>query len=168
MPSKACVVEPPSFSLHVFLVQPHVALWRTLFTFPFWLIALAAECIVLDGCQQWSLWSVFPVLYLLAWKELKKHRCFSVEWAGRHCMCRSNLLLGFFPSSVAFKLRTNETVEFETCFTSHKQSLDIGMHRLFQPIESSEVPVCVFAFLICKSEIIILIFSLLRALLSGF
>lgn len=111
MPSSSCVVEPLPFSLHVFLVQPYVALWRPLFTFPFWLAALAAECIVLDGCQH-TLWSVFPVLYLMTWKQLKKHRCFSVGWAGRCSVYRSNLLVGFLPFSVAFKISSIETTEY--------------------------------------------------------
>ena len=139
MPSKPCVVEPLPFSLHVFLVEPHVALWRPLFTFPFWLITLACRVPCFGWLSAQSLWSVFPVLYLLAWKQLKKCRCFSVEWAGRYSVYRSNLLLGFALFSVAFKIRTSETVEYGSSFTSHKQSKEVSMHRLFQPTDSLEV-----------------------------
>lgn len=63
-----------------------------------------------------SLWSVFPVLYLMAWKQLKKHRCFFVGWAGRCSVYRSNLLLGFSPFSVALKISSIETAEYERFF----------------------------------------------------
>lgn len=173
MPSSSCVVEPLPFSLHVFLVQPYVALWRPLFTFPFWLAALAAECIVLDGCQH-TLWSVFPVLYLMTWKQLKKHRCFSVGWAGRCSVYRSNLLVGFLPFSVAFEISSIETTEygrlfFFVCFfASCKQSKEVDMHQLFQHVFGSP-SLCILAFLLCKEKKYWYLLSLfLRTLGSGF
>lgn len=136
MPSSSCVVKPLPFSLHVFLVQPNVTLWRPLFTFPFWLIALAAECIVLDGFQH-SLWSLFPVLYLLAWKQLKKCRCFFTEWAGRCSVYRSSLLLGFSPYSVALKVSSTLQYKF-LCFFFFQQVLNsVDVHQFLQHVFGS-------------------------------
>lgn len=147
MPSSSCVVKPLPFSLHVFLVQPNVTLWRPLFTFPFWLIALAAECIVLDGFQH-SLWSLFPVLYLLAWKQLKKCRCFFIEWAGRHSVYRFSLLLGFSPCSVALKVSSGLQYKVFFLSTSFKQSkVDV---RQFLQFVFGSLCLCELAFLICK------------------
>lgn len=120
IPSSSCVVKPLPFSLHVFLVQPNVTLWRPLFTFPFWLIALAVECIVLDGFQH-SLWSLFPVLYLLAWKQLKKCRCFFHRVSWEMFYLQIQFATSFSPYSVALKISSRLQCKVFFLSTSFKQ-----------------------------------------------
>lgn len=67
-------------------------------------------------------------------------------------MYRSNLQPGFSAFSVAFNIRNGEAAGYESRFTSHKQSNEVGMHRLFQPISSLEVPVsgCLHSLSVCQ------------------
>lgn len=98
MPSKSCMVEPLPFSLVCFPGPAPCCSVDACACFPF--LAHCPGCRV--HCFGWlstvSLWSVFLVLlYLLAWKQLEKCRCFAVEQAGRCSMYRSSVLVGYFP-----------------------------------------------------------------------